>query len=146
MTKNEIRRIIQEYTPIFKARGLIKEGGHFVTSKNIRVKLMLNASGWSDHAGAGFTVRLFDQNKIIDNLGNIHPKDTYDVRPFELLKRGSITIKDLDEISSDEPANVRKILKEGLWYQFYDELHLRRLLDRLLLHIIDEVDSWCSSR
>lgn len=147
MKAEDFYSILRDYAPFFKEQGLAKHSrNRYDLPDSIRMQFVLEKWGWIPGEGARFLVRLSDHTRVVDTLGNILPEDQYDITPYRLKRQGALDGSTINYLCDDQPAAVRKSLDGGPWFQYYDEHHLRKLLDKLLPAIFQEMKRWIAAR
>ncbi len=110
MKAEDFFKVLASHQEDFEKHGFKKKSrGIFISDTNIKMRVFLDKWGWDPETGWGFNVRLEDLSKAVDNLENVHPKDSLDLKPHYLVENQLLTPVLLDKIYSENNPQLKKV-------------------------------------
>lgn len=144
MKAEDFYKILTEADKVLKNAGFSKRGkNRYLKDNSLELLIQLDKHGWDPKFGWGFHARAYDVRGV-DKSNYEMPQHAKEIRPLTLVDESLLGQPDLEALYA-EYLESRPELYEQVkrsWFAFYDEAHLRNVLEKLLPLIANSTLDW----
>ncbi|QQS69716.1 hypothetical protein IPP75_01055 [Candidatus Saccharibacteria bacterium] len=140
MKANEFYNSVKKFDVVFLENGFKKIRRNQYIKPGFKLHVVLDRWGWEKKRGWGFFIRVTDNRYEGLYSSHDYAHGCLDINAYSLIERQILNREQLYDIY--DHLESLESLKNDYWITFYDTEELVKVLDLLLMPVLENIESW----